>query len=75
MGTEKGLSDPTYNFPQGRVTDHRIGLTLYNLDRAMDGELNLIIEPLIGGGTETAPWEIWRSRSKWGNRVGKYLSF
>lgn len=37
----------TYNFPQGRVTDHRIGLTLYNLDQVMDGELDLIIEPLI----------------------------
>ena len=30
----------TYNFPQGRVTDHRINLTLYNIDRIMDGELD-----------------------------------
>lgn len=37
----------TYNFPQGRVTDHRIGLTLYKLPEIMEGELNQIIEPLI----------------------------
>ena len=36
----------TYNFPQGRVTDHRINLTLYQLDKLMSGELNLVIEPL-----------------------------
>ena len=38
----------TYNFPQGRVTDHRINLTLYKLDRVVTGEcLDEIIEPLI----------------------------
>ncbi len=37
----------TYNFPQGRVTDHRINLTLYKLDRVMMGELEDIIAPLI----------------------------
>jgi peptide chain release factor 1 len=37
----------TYNFPQGRVTDHRINLTLYKIDRVMDGELDEIIEALI----------------------------
>ena len=37
----------TYNFPQGRVTDHRIGLTLYKLDHVMDGELDEIIDGLI----------------------------
>ncbi len=38
----------TYNFPQGRVTDHRIGLTLYKLDQVLSGEaLDEIIEPLI----------------------------
>ncbi len=36
----------TYNFPQGRVTDHRINLTLYKLDSIMAGELDPIIEPL-----------------------------
>jgi peptide chain release factor 1 len=38
----------TYNFPQGRVTDHRINLTLYNLDEVLSGEgLDEVIEPLI----------------------------
>jgi peptide chain release factor 1 len=36
----------TYNFPQNRVTDHRIGLTLYNLDRVMDGDLGQLIQTL-----------------------------
>jgi peptide chain release factor 1 len=36
----------TYNFPQSRVTDHRIGLTLYQIDTVMKGELNLLVEPL-----------------------------
>ncbi|WP_375573029.1 peptide chain release factor 1 [Ahrensia marina] len=38
----------TYNFPQGRVTDHRIGLTLYSLDQVISGDaLDSVIEPLI----------------------------
>ena len=37
----------TYNFPQGRVTDHRINLTLYKLDEVVSGSLDQIIEPLI----------------------------
>jgi peptide chain release factor 1 len=37
----------TYNFPQNRVTDHRIGLTLHQLDAVMDGRLDPIIEALI----------------------------
>ncbi|MEQ8194110.1 MAG: peptide chain release factor-like protein, partial [Rhodospirillales bacterium] len=36
----------TYNFPQGRVTDHRIGLTLHKLDRVMYGELDELIDAL-----------------------------
>ena len=36
----------TYNFPQNRVTDHRIGLTLYKLDLVMDGNLSKLIEAL-----------------------------
>lgn len=36
----------TYNFPQGRVTDHRISLTIYNLQGIMDGDLDQVIEPL-----------------------------
>ena len=37
----------TYNFPQARVTDHRIGLTLYKLEEILQGNLDLIIDPLI----------------------------
>ena len=37
----------TYNFPQGRVTDHRIGLTLYKLDEVLSGNLDLVIDPLL----------------------------
>ncbi len=37
----------TYNFPQGRVTDHRIGLTLYKLDKILDGDLQEIIDACI----------------------------
>ena len=37
----------TYNFPQSRVTDHRIGLTLYKIDSILDGELDEIIDALI----------------------------
>ena len=36
----------TYNFPQGRVTDHRINLTLYKIDRIMDGELDELVDAL-----------------------------
>jgi peptide chain release factor 1 len=37
----------TYNFPQGRMTDHRINLTLYKLDEIMEGHLEQVIEPLV----------------------------
>ncbi|TVQ38346.1 MAG: peptide chain release factor 1 [Wenzhouxiangella sp.] len=37
----------TYNFPQGRVTDHRVGLTLYDLDKIIDGDLDPVLEPLL----------------------------
>ncbi|MEJ2140957.1 MAG: peptide chain release factor 1 [Gammaproteobacteria bacterium] len=37
----------TYNYPQGRITDHRINLTLYKLDEVMQGQLDEVIEPLI----------------------------
>jgi len=37
----------TYNFPQGRITEHRIGLTLYKLDDILQGQLDMIIDPLI----------------------------
>src|SRR2546422_1483011 len=44
--SEKGR---TYNYPQNRVTDHRIGLTLYNLDRFMEGDIGPMIEALQTG--------------------------
>ena len=37
----------TYNYPQGRITDHRINLTLYKLDEVMEGALGSVIEPLV----------------------------
>jgi len=37
----------TYNFPQGRVTDHRINLTLYKLDEFIEGDIDMVIDPLI----------------------------
>ncbi|MGP3778187.1 peptide chain release factor 1 [Halanaerobium saccharolyticum] len=37
----------TYNFPQGRVSDHRINLTVHQLDKILDGDLDQVIEPLI----------------------------
>jgi peptide chain release factor 1 len=47
VGTgERSEKIRTYNFPQNRVTDHRIGLTLYNLDRVLNGDLDEIIEKL-----------------------------
>ena len=37
----------TYNFPQGRVTDHRINLSLYKLDEILEGFLDQVIDPLV----------------------------
>lgn len=37
----------TYNFPQGRLTDHRINLTLYRLESIMEGDLDQVVEPLV----------------------------
>ena len=37
----------TYNFPQSRVTDHRVPFTIHSLDRVMKGEMDLLIQPLI----------------------------
>jgi len=36
----------TYNYPQGRVTDHRVGLTLYNLENFLDGDLQTMMDTL-----------------------------
>ncbi|MEO0141212.1 MAG: peptide chain release factor 1 [candidate division WOR-3 bacterium] len=44
----------TYNFPQNRLTDHRIGLTLYQLERIMDGELRPVVDALLEAEAERA---------------------
>ena len=36
----------TYNFPQSRITDHRIGLSVHSIDQVMDGELDILVDPL-----------------------------
>jgi len=51
----------TYNFPQNRVTDHRIGLTLHQLDQVMEGRLDAIIGALTTYH-QTGRLEIRRSR-------------
>ena len=43
----------TYNFPQGRVSDHRINLTLYKLDQVMQGDLNEFIDALTADDQAT----------------------
>ena len=48
----------TYNFPQNRVTDHRIGLTLYNLDRVMNGDLGELIQALQAAGVKERLGEV-----------------
>lgn len=44
----------TYNFPQNRLTDHRIDLTLYKLDLIMEGELDELLDPLVAWGRQQA---------------------
>ena len=48
MGTgDRSERIRTYNFPQGRVTDHRVGLTLHRIDAILDGDLDEIMDTLI----------------------------
>ena len=48
MGTgDRSERIRTYNFPQGRVSDHRIGLTLYKIEAIMNGDIDEIIDALI----------------------------
>lgn len=48
IGTgERSEKIRTYNFPQSRVTDHRIGLTVYQIDSVMAGDLSIVLDPLI----------------------------
>ncbi len=58
----------TYNFPQGRVTDHRIGLTLYRLESILEGELDEIIAPLTAHyQAEALEGELGNSKSQSSN--------
>ncbi|MBN1423151.1 peptide chain release factor 1 [Candidatus Fermentibacteria bacterium] len=52
----------TYNFPQSRVTDHRIGLTIYRLDETLDGDLDAFVEGLQQHATEAQLAELERDR-------------
>ena len=45
----------TYNFPQNRITDHRIGLTLYNLDRVIEGDLGEMMGALQAADLRRSP--------------------
>jgi peptide chain release factor 1 len=55
IGTgERSEKIRTYNFPQGRVTDHRIGFTIHQIDSIMGGQLDLVIEPLVAHYQEEA---------------------
>ena len=45
-GGDRSEKIRTYNFPQNRLTDHRIGLTLYELDRIMEGDVEQLISAL-----------------------------
>ena len=65
MGTgDRSEKIRTYNFPQHRVTDHRINLTLYELEEVLDGELERILEPLREA-EEEARLKEWEERA-WG---------
>lgn len=48
----------TYNFPQSRITDHRIGLSLYQLESVLSGDLDLVVDPLIENEHEKAIAEL-----------------
>ena len=48
---DRGERIRTYNYPQGRVTDHRINLTLYRLEQILNGDLDELIDALITADT------------------------
>jgi peptide chain release factor 1 len=59
VGTgERSEKSRTYNFPQNRVTDHRIDLTLYNLSSVIDGNLDPVVEPLMADSMQRRLSEI-----------------
>ena len=65
MGTgERSERIRTYNFPQGRVTDHRIGLTLYRLEGVLEGDLDEIIHALTTHYQTEALMEVSNTKSE-----------
>jgi peptide chain release factor 1 len=46
-GGDRSEKIRTYNFPQNRLTDHRVNITLYKLDRVMDGDLQELIDAIV----------------------------
>ena len=48
----------TYNYPQNRLTDHRIGLTLYKLDRIMEGTLDEVVDAMMEAVLKQVPTDI-----------------
>jgi peptide chain release factor 1 len=62
----------TYNFPQGRVTDHRIGLTLYRLESILEGEIDEIIDALTTNyQAEALKGEAENSKIQFSNAKGE----
>jgi peptide chain release factor 1 len=55
---ERGSKIRTYNFRENRVTDHRIGLTLYTLDRVLEGQLDPLIDALAEAERAEQPDEV-----------------
>jgi peptide chain release factor 1 len=62
-GGDRSEKIRTYNFPQNRVTDHRVGITLYKLERIMDGELQELIEAVVSWHQATLLEEQNRDRT------------
>ena len=48
----------TYNFPQNRLTDHRVGLTLYKLDRIMEGEMGAVVDAMMEAVLQQVPTDV-----------------
>ena len=53
-GGDRSEKVRTYNFPQSRVTDHRINLSIYSLDQVMEGDLDQLIDPIISAARAEA---------------------
>jgi peptide chain release factor 1 len=48
----------TYNFPQNRLTDHRVGLTIYKLDRIMDGDMKEVVDAMLEAVLRQVPTDV-----------------